>query len=637
MTGRQLINSALRAVNAIGTTEAATNDMFENSRELLNMILGSMSAEELMPGHFSPFVASLYAAVPNYTINAGDAYDSDSICMNQKPASSGEQSLTLNGTYVTSSVATPDVPRQVIITSTGDDSGRTFVLVGTSLYGDYLTETLTGPNAASVRSDKQFRTVTSITIDNDSTGRITVGTDVIINMRRPTQTVYAYIRDPDGADTPLMIVDRNRYDEIPDKDEAGTPTRLFYDRSMASGEIHVHPVPAGGLALDVSAGSTEHITNGDFAAGTDWTLESQWAITANKLVRTPGNGAEQLGSELLQGNDATFDDGSDGNWVTTSSSYFNVRADGGDGNSGCLTIAETINSGGWGIADSNLSVALKNSTIYRATVNILNIAGTIPFRMDIVGAATYGPGYTNISSNGEYSTPITTVTVVDQGPVLRIRKDTTGGIGQSGYVDSPSLKEVTGYDPQGADTASQLTGDLAVAFTTGSTYRLTFTVSSFTAGSCTPSIGGTSGTAISSDGDYSEDIVAGSGTSFILSASSDFDGTFDDIAIIEVTDGTSTAGTAYDLHLDLWLPFVEIAADEVDSAINLPGEYLLAFRWNLAAALAPEYGRDVSTYVFIRAKETKDTIKMLNAMIPKYFNLGTPLETVDGQPAANVN
>jgi hypothetical protein len=198
-----------------------------------------------------------------------------------------------------------------------------------------------------------------------------------------------------------------------------------------------------------------------------------------------------------------------------------------------------------------------------------------------------------------------------------------------------SAQEVTGYSEVGADSAKQVAADLATAFTAGNTYRLTFTVSSYGAGSCTPSVGGTDGAAISADGTYSMDIICGSGTDFELAATSDFSGTFDNISILEVTDDIATSGTAYKLCLDLWLPFVEITAANADTAINLPGVYLLALRWNLAADLAPEYGRNVSAAIYERAKETKDIIKMLNGIIPKWFNSGTPKSIVNGQTAVN--
>jgi len=55
---------------------------------------------------------------------------------------------------------------KVAITSTGNDSGRTFTIVGTDLFGNSQTEgAITGPNgAATVQSTSLYRTITSITV-----------------------------------------------------------------------------------------------------------------------------------------------------------------------------------------------------------------------------------------------------------------------------------------------------------------------------------------------------------------------------------------------------------------------------------------------------------------------------------------
>jgi hypothetical protein len=620
MTGRQLIHSALRTVNAIGHHELPEYGMMESARETLNLLLGSWSAEELMPHHYEPYWADLYAATPGYTINAGDGYDSDSVCKNQMPAASGEQSLTINGTYASGGVATMDVVRHIIITSTADDSARTFTVVGTSMYGDYIEEIFTGPNATTTKGVKQFKTVTSVTVDDDVAGRITVGTDFIINIRRPHNIVYAYIRDSEGTDTPLKVISRERYDEISDKDEVGVPTKLFYDRSIPSGEMYIHPVPEGGAALDVSVGSDEHITNGTFASGeTAWTLESQWAVSGGALVRTPGTGDPILsGVELLV--NPSFEAQSP--WTFQSPTYVQWR---GDPNYD-VRFKPTISTNN---AQQNIGVGLvtQSEEYYCSIIGTGGGGGHETWTLKF-NAQTAATGTTpNLSGVVTYDGT--------SGTAFFIERASDGTMLADAYVSSASAQLVTGYSSVGADTATQSSGDLAVAFTEGSTYRLTFTVTGYAAGTCTPSIGGTDGDAISADGSYSMDIVAGSTGDFVLSASSDFSGTFDDISIFEVTDTTSSSGSAYEICLDLWLPFVAIDEEDIDDEINLPGEYLLALRWNLAAELAPEYGQGTSLYVPYRAKETKDLIKMLNGKIPKTMKRRTPLPIIGEQIAVS--
>lgn len=340
MTPRNLINSALRAIDAIAETETPTNDMFEDSRELLNMLLDSWSAEELLPNDYVQKSFDLGAGTVNYTIVDGDAVDADGVSVAQTMSGSGSQDLTITGALATGGVATMDVPRHVSITSDADDSGRTFTITGTNTYGDVITEAITGPSSTTVYGIKQFKTVTTVNIDDDSTGELTVGSGTIIDIRRPLKVMSAFCRTSAGVDTPVLIASRERYNEISDKDESGVPTKLYYDRLYPSGELYIHPVPA----------------------------------------------------------------------VST-----------------------------------------------------------------------------------------------------------------------------------------------------------------------------------------------------------------------------------YDLHLDLWLPFETIAATAIDTDINLPSEYLLAFRWNLAAELAPEFGKAVQEFIYVRAGETKNVIRMLNSLPPKPLSMASPIPTVNGQPAYNKN
>ena len=244
MTPRNLINSALRAINAIAATETPTNDMFEDSRELFNLLLDSWSAEELLPHDYVQKSLDLVSGQVNYTIVDGAAVDRDGVCAAQTPNASGSQDLTIAGALATGGVATMDVPRHVSIYAGSDNSGRTFVLTGTNTYGDTITETVTGPNATTVYGVKQFKTVTTVNIDEDSTGAIEVGSGTIIDMRRPLKIVSAFCRTSAGADTTILVASRERYNEIADKDLAGTPTRLYYDRLYPSGEIYLYPVPS---------------------------------------------------------------------------------------------------------------------------------------------------------------------------------------------------------------------------------------------------------------------------------------------------------------------------------------------------------------------------------------------------------
>lgn len=71
---------------------------------------------------------------------------------------------------------TMDVPRNIILTSSGDDSGGlTFTVTGTDEYGAALVETITGANAGVASGVKAFKTVTTITNSVAAAANVKVG------------------------------------------------------------------------------------------------------------------------------------------------------------------------------------------------------------------------------------------------------------------------------------------------------------------------------------------------------------------------------------------------------------------------------------------------------------------------------
>lgn len=97
--------------------------------------------------------------------------DADGIALSQTPTST----VTLNGTLVTGGVAQMGAQQYVTITSGSDISNRTFALAGRDIYGNAVTETLTGPNNTTVVSAKSYYTLTAATISGLAAGAITIG------------------------------------------------------------------------------------------------------------------------------------------------------------------------------------------------------------------------------------------------------------------------------------------------------------------------------------------------------------------------------------------------------------------------------------------------------------------------------
>jgi hypothetical protein len=93
----------------------------------------------------------------------------------QTPGAAGN--LTLNGSLVTNGVATFDVARRVAVASTGSDAGVVFTVTGTDRNGNKQADTVTGLNASSGFTTRDFLTVTQISVSGATAGAVTAGTN----------------------------------------------------------------------------------------------------------------------------------------------------------------------------------------------------------------------------------------------------------------------------------------------------------------------------------------------------------------------------------------------------------------------------------------------------------------------------
>lgn len=97
---------------------------------------------------------------------------------------SGAGSVSLDGALVTDGVAYLDTPRQVKISSAGNDTGITFTVTGTTFGNVSVSQTVTGTSGSSVSTTVDFSTVTSITTSGStSASGITVGTNGVAGSR----------------------------------------------------------------------------------------------------------------------------------------------------------------------------------------------------------------------------------------------------------------------------------------------------------------------------------------------------------------------------------------------------------------------------------------------------------------------
>jgi hypothetical protein len=94
----------------------------------------------------------------------------------QTPAAAG--ALTLTATPVVL-----DKPRQLVITSAGNDSSVIFVVTGTTYGGIPASESITGSNAGTVVSVLNYLTVSSVVASAKPVGAVEVGTTTVAGSR----------------------------------------------------------------------------------------------------------------------------------------------------------------------------------------------------------------------------------------------------------------------------------------------------------------------------------------------------------------------------------------------------------------------------------------------------------------------
>ena len=85
--------------------------------------------------------------------------------------------VTLNGSLVSGGVATLDVQRRVLFTTTADETTKTVTLVGTNSTGNSIGETITLVDNSTVGSLLSYKTLTSVTVSAALTGNLSIGTN----------------------------------------------------------------------------------------------------------------------------------------------------------------------------------------------------------------------------------------------------------------------------------------------------------------------------------------------------------------------------------------------------------------------------------------------------------------------------
>lgn len=107
--------------------------------------------------------------------------DPNGIAESQTPGAAGD--LTLDGVLVVDDVAVLDTPRRILITTSADETSKTFTLYGTDWNGNDVSETIAGVNNTTVQSVYDYSTITRIAVSAALAGAVIVGTNGVASSR----------------------------------------------------------------------------------------------------------------------------------------------------------------------------------------------------------------------------------------------------------------------------------------------------------------------------------------------------------------------------------------------------------------------------------------------------------------------
>tara|TARA_R110000796_G_scaffold29169_4_gene79113 strand:- start:477 stop:1091 length:615 start_codon:yes stop_codon:yes gene_type:complete len=112
--------------------------------------------------------------VKSVTITADtQALDADGISV--AAAVGNNAALTIGGALASGGACAFDAGRIVTILSAGNDSSKSFTVVGTDVNGSAQTESITGANAGTATGAEFFKTIASITAVGNPAGDVSAG------------------------------------------------------------------------------------------------------------------------------------------------------------------------------------------------------------------------------------------------------------------------------------------------------------------------------------------------------------------------------------------------------------------------------------------------------------------------------
>lgn len=248
-----------------------------------------------------------------------DDVDRNAFCAAQTPTAAG--ALTMNGVLASQQLT---VPRVVTIYCTSDISADTYTLRGwtASEPGRMQTETLTGPNAGTVRSANVYGAVLGVETDTAATSVVEVGQQAIGTPSEPVRVHFTASHNENGVTFTLHGIDRD---------------------GKYTSETGLLPT-AGGVVISqgnyskVIGISLSSVTASSMSVGTASKFETQWHQVDRNAPQTMINVALSTSADMSYQVQFTLEDIHATTFTTVrqmpTSVYVNTASGGGDAGTG---------------------------------------------------------------------------------------------------------------------------------------------------------------------------------------------------------------------------------------------------------------------------------------------------------------
>ena len=217
LTGTEIITEALELLGVVGLGNTLSGEDQATCLRTLNMMIKAWQADGI--GLWKNVEATLFPSYLGYSYSIG-------------PTGSHCASTAYKTEIATAAVAT-----DLTITVDSDDNITNGDVIGIELDdGTVQWTTVDGVPAADVV------TITVALTDGAAVDNHVYNYTNLI--QRPIEIVEARKVSPEGYETPLVIISRDEYMRLPDKDSTGSATQIYYDPLRTNGKMYVWPACA---------------------------------------------------------------------------------------------------------------------------------------------------------------------------------------------------------------------------------------------------------------------------------------------------------------------------------------------------------------------------------------------------------